>query len=300
MKRAIAWIREHGKEYGGDPDYIAITGGSAGGHLTALAALTANDPDYQPGFEDADTTVQAAVPLYGVYDFAGVDRAAQRRADARLLPRPAGPSDSRAPTTPSLRGGLPDPAGHRRRARFFVIHGVNDTLVPVGQARHFVERLRARPTRAVAYSELPGTQHAFDVFPSIRTAHVVRGVDRFLRWHWNTWRATEPGQQPVARGGLIRMRGLLGTLALVVGVARHRLRRQRVGPRQRDLRRTRIVVPVGQRVHLAGADRHRRRSAGRPRRRDPGQPPLHEGRRSRRWTRRSPPAGCGCPARSRR
>ena len=33
VKRAIAWVRENIAEYGGDPDYIAITGGSAGGHL---------------------------------------------------------------------------------------------------------------------------------------------------------------------------------------------------------------------------------------------------------------------------
>jgi hypothetical protein len=40
----------------------------------------------------------------------------------------------------------------------------------------------------VVYAELPGTQHAFDVFPSIRSAHVVRGVDRFLRWCYETRR----------------------------------------------------------------------------------------------------------------
>ena len=38
------------------------------------------------------------------------------------------------------------------------------------------------------YAELPGAQHAFDVFPSIRCAHVVRAIDRYLHWHWNTWR----------------------------------------------------------------------------------------------------------------
>ena len=69
LKRALAWIREHADEYGVDPDFVVVTGGSAGGHLTALMALTANDPRYQPGFEDADTSVQAAVPFYGVYDF---------------------------------------------------------------------------------------------------------------------------------------------------------------------------------------------------------------------------------------
>ena len=68
VKRAIAWVREHAAEYGADPDFVCLTGGSAGGHLCALAALTADDPAYQPGFEDADTSVAAAVPFYGVYD----------------------------------------------------------------------------------------------------------------------------------------------------------------------------------------------------------------------------------------
>ena len=41
VKRALAWTKEHIAEYGGDPDWVAITGGSAGGHLSSLAALTA-------------------------------------------------------------------------------------------------------------------------------------------------------------------------------------------------------------------------------------------------------------------
>ena len=57
-KRAIAWIREHADEYGVDPDFLCVTGGSAGGHLTALVGLTVGDPRFQPGFEDADTSVR--------------------------------------------------------------------------------------------------------------------------------------------------------------------------------------------------------------------------------------------------
>ncbi len=34
VKRALAWTKEHIAEYGGDPDWVAITGGSAGGHLS--------------------------------------------------------------------------------------------------------------------------------------------------------------------------------------------------------------------------------------------------------------------------
>src|SRR5262249_30916789 len=48
LKRGLAWIREHGREYGGNPDFLVVTGGSAGGHLASLVALTANDPEYQP------------------------------------------------------------------------------------------------------------------------------------------------------------------------------------------------------------------------------------------------------------
>ena len=69
VKKAIAWLRENIADYGGNPDFIAITGGSAGGHLSSLAALTGNRSEWQPEFEEADTSIQAAVPFYGVYDF---------------------------------------------------------------------------------------------------------------------------------------------------------------------------------------------------------------------------------------
>ncbi len=187
VKRSIAWIRENIAQYGGDPSYVAITGGSAGGHLTALAALTPNDPEYQPGFEDADTTLQAAVPHYGVYDFAGAtgERRAVQMRDSFLGPRvlkkdPSLHLEDFERASPLLRVSPEAPP-------FFVIHGAHDTLVPVSQARHFVRRLREVSKSPVAYAELPGTQHAFDVFPSIRSAHVVRGVDRFLRWNYAQW-----------------------------------------------------------------------------------------------------------------
>ena len=83
--------------------------------------------------------------------------------------------------TPLLRvtPGAPD---------FLVLHGVRDSLVPIEQARLFVARLRETSLRSVVYAELPGAQHAFDVLPSIRSAHVVRAIDRYLHWHWNGWR----------------------------------------------------------------------------------------------------------------
>jgi acetyl esterase/lipase len=179
VKRAIAWVREHADEYGADPDFICITGGSAGGHLTALAALTIDDPAFQPGFEDADTSVAAAVPFYGVYDLTNADGVyypelrenvfepyvfKARYEDDPQLYRDASPTfrvDAEAPP-------------------FLVLHGECDTLVPVADARRFVERLRDASDNVVLYAELAGAEHAFDILPSVRTARVVETIELFL------------------------------------------------------------------------------------------------------------------------
>ncbi|MDT4962967.1 MAG: hypothetical protein QOF87_2614 [Pseudonocardiales bacterium] len=181
VKRATAWIREHGSEYGADPSFVAVTGGSAGGHLAAMLALTADDKSLQPGFEDADTAVQACVPHYGVYDLTAESGSRSSRdmldnlTSRFVMNRAASyPDDYRAASPLSrVRADAPP---------FFVIHGSNDTLVPAPEARRFVDRLRAVSNSPVAYAEIGGAQHAFDVFPSIRSAHVVRGVERFLDW----------------------------------------------------------------------------------------------------------------------
>ena len=188
VKRAIAWIREHGRDYGMDPSYLAVTGGSAGGHLASLAALSPNDPAFQPGFEDADTRVDACVPHYGVYDIAAETglRSAREIRDGFFGPQVA---DARYRDAPEVfEQASPYSRVCADACDFFVIHGTHDTVVSVRQARRFVARLREVSGGVTAYAELPGTQHAFDVFPSIRSAAVVRGIDRFLHWHRATHR----------------------------------------------------------------------------------------------------------------
>ncbi|WP_307036650.1 alpha/beta hydrolase fold domain-containing protein [Streptomyces canus] len=51
--------------YGADPSRLFVAGSSAGSNLAALCALTPNAPVFQPGFESADTSVTAAICLYG-------------------------------------------------------------------------------------------------------------------------------------------------------------------------------------------------------------------------------------------
>ncbi len=178
IKRAVAWYREHAAQYGADPDFLCVTGGSAGAHLAALAALTPNDAEYQPGFEEVDTRLQAAAVWYGAYDFTNrlgtwqphEMRMLQRDVMQRTLAAdPAG--FARASPLDRLRSDAPP---------FLVVHGDIDTLAPVAEARAFVPALRAVSAAPVVYAELAGAQHAFDVFPSHRCARAVEAAAGFL------------------------------------------------------------------------------------------------------------------------
>jgi acetyl esterase/lipase len=183
IKQSLAWIRRNIADYGGDPSYVVVTGGSAGGHLAAMVALTANDPQYQPGFEDVDTSVRACVPFYGAYDLANIleTKAGEREYRHFLAPTLFKHHDREA-----ARAASPLSLVRPDAPPFFIIHGSNDSLVNVAEARELARRLRETSNAAVAYAELPGAQHAFDVFASIRSAHVIRAVERFLRVvQWN-------------------------------------------------------------------------------------------------------------------
>lgn len=179
LKLAIRWIREHVGEYGGDPGFLAVTGGSAGGHLSALVALTGNDPEYQPGFESVDTSVQACVPFYGIYDFANRFGHAHFDGFERFVGRVVLKARF-AENREAFEKASPASRVHPGAPPFFVIHGTHDSLAPVDEARNFVRHLRAVSRAPVAYAEIPGAQHAFELFHSLRTRHVVAGVERFL------------------------------------------------------------------------------------------------------------------------
>ena len=126
---AIAWVRTHAREYGGDPERIFLVGSSAGAYL-AVDAVNAGAPG-----------IAGVVGRYGYY--------------GRLVPL--------RPFPPTL-----------------VIHGQNDILVPPSHARAFAERLRAGSPERTVYAELPGAQHSFDRFESIRADAVSRAVERFI------------------------------------------------------------------------------------------------------------------------
>lgn len=174
VKRAIAWVKDNIAPFGGDPDFVAISGGSAGGHLASLAAVSAGDPRFQPGFESADTSVAAAVPLYGVHDFATDEHGLFALLENKVIGTTRiDDADNWQAASPLHRAGPDAPP-------FLVIHGSADTIVAVGQSRRFTRRLAQVSGTDVLFAELPRAQHGFDGFRTARTAHTVRAVHRFL------------------------------------------------------------------------------------------------------------------------
>ena len=125
----IAWARADGQRYGVDPDFIVLAGSSAGAHLTMMAALTANDSTFQPGFESVDTSITAGIGLGGYYGPLGGDE---------------GP-----PSTPSayLRADAP---------ALLLIHGDHDSVVPFDEGQH----LFALANDPKQFVHMPGSDHA--------------------------------------------------------------------------------------------------------------------------------------------
>lgn len=180
VKRALAWVKENIADYGGDPDFVAITGGSAGGHLSSLAALTPDDPQWQPGFEDVDTSVVAAVPIYGRYDWVSARGSGRKEFIAFLqkfvVKKRITEHKQTYVDASSIMRVRPD------APPVFVLHGQDDSIIPVQEGRDFVEALREVSTSTVAYAEIPHAQHAFDFYGSPRAHYTSQAVERFLSW----------------------------------------------------------------------------------------------------------------------
>jgi len=209
---AVRWTIAHVAEHGGDPRFVVVGGGSAGGHLALLAAYTPNDRALQPDASAADTHVAGVVSFYGPTDFQEVyeqtEEMRRRLARRRQRVRPygallegmiqwAGLSPASGQThnyIADLLGADPsqDPELYSRLSPLGRVGPhCPPTLLLQGTADIFgmgpsVRRLHQALTAAGAPSvlvEFPGADHAFDLaLPQLSPAAqaAVYDVERFL------------------------------------------------------------------------------------------------------------------------
>jgi acetyl esterase/lipase len=155
-KTAVRWLRKNAGRLQVDPERIGVIGGSAGGHLAAMLAVTGpkDGLDPQGPYGEFSCRVQCAVDLYGPADLSG-------RLDLAML----GKSSAQAPEL--YRAASPVTYVDRDDPPLLILHGTADNTVPVDQSRLFAAKLRETGARHELVI-VEGAPHTFHLQPKQR------------------------------------------------------------------------------------------------------------------------------------
>ena len=192
VKAAVRWLRRHAGEYRLDPDRFAACGGSAGGNLAAMVALTPDSPEFDDpslGELDGSCAVQACVDWFGPTDFL--------KMDAQLAESGLGPCDHREAESPEsrylgarisdvpekVRQANPITYVHEAAPHFLIQHGRADNLVPYQQSVELARSLaRCAGADRVQFGVIEGAGHGDPLFDTDENlARVYDFLDRHLK-----------------------------------------------------------------------------------------------------------------------
>lgn len=171
-KMAVRWLRANAARFRIDPDRIGVVGLSAGGHLAAMLGMTSPQDALEgtAGLLDHSSRVQAVVSFAGPVDLTAPELLNDEVQTRNLLPLFGGPLreklDAYRQASPLLRRPQSPPP-------FLLVHGTNDAVVPVQQARAMADHLRHLGGQVVLL-ELAGEGHTW------AGPNLTRGIDRML------------------------------------------------------------------------------------------------------------------------
>jgi acetyl esterase/lipase len=160
-RAAIRFLKANAAKYGIDPARTGVWGGSAGGHLTALVALSCGDTSMDPApAASGSECVQAAVTWYGVFDFAamlarGGGSPSVNAAENALLR-----CTSATCTAQAVKAVSPASYVDAKDPPFLLIHGESDAVVPVAQSRDVEAKMKAAGMLVEAIY-IPNVDHSF-------------------------------------------------------------------------------------------------------------------------------------------
>lgn len=182
IRRSVKFVRVNAGRFGVDPDRLGVTSGSSGGHLSLMAALTADDgnPDAKDPIERASGRVQAVVAWFPPTDLVNWGEPNGYRTTPRLtedfLREILGDVDD---LEAGLRSISPIEFVRSDSPPILLIHGDADLTVPLQQSEILEARCRELgvPTKLVVQ---PGGGHTFWSGILEDYAEVEAWFDRYL------------------------------------------------------------------------------------------------------------------------
>jgi len=176
-KRAIRWVKQNIKAFGGNPNFVAVAGDDAGGHLAAMVALTPNKPEYQTGFEAVDTSVKACVLINAITDLVDEQKAWRINFSEYFSKKLAGQTTTKESF---LKEHSPLYLIKPDSVPFLVFHGDRDSLVPFRTSGDFVDEYKKISKSEIQFIPIPGGHHAYHLFSSPRSHYQAIGVEQWL------------------------------------------------------------------------------------------------------------------------
>lgn len=183
-KSAVRWLRAHATEYGYDPKRIAAAGDSAGGHLTALLAVTGDVKDFDEGDNlDQSSAIRCGIDFYGPTDFLAFLPPSK---DANEPPQQGRPLLNQlfgGPLTQKVelaRKASPVSWVNKHTAPLFILHGTKDSLVPTSQSTELCEKMQSAGVE-VKLDVIDGAGHGGqEFFSADRPQQMVDFLERHL------------------------------------------------------------------------------------------------------------------------
>jgi acetyl esterase/lipase len=164
-KTAVRWLRKNADRYGIDADNVGVIGGSAGGHLAAMVALTGPKDGLDPAgpYGEFPCSVRCAVDLYGPGELAEwKDEAKRVKSSSETM---LGKTQAEAPELYKLAS----PTSHADKADppVLILHGTADTTVDVKQSELLAAALKAGGVEHELVI-VEGAPHTFHLQPKQR------------------------------------------------------------------------------------------------------------------------------------
>lgn len=153
-KTAVRFIRKEAARFNIDPERIAVSGGSAGGHLALVTGLSENDAELNKGglYTDQSNDISCIIDFYGPTVITPGRRAV----------RFAGKTPEE--TAANIKAGSPVLNVTKDSPPVLVVHGDKDETCPISFSLDLVEKMKAVGT-VHQFIQVPGGKHSFHFQP---------------------------------------------------------------------------------------------------------------------------------------